>query len=565
MQGRRIIFSTEVVELLSSVPGSLLVASPQLDGDGGVLDFTVEWMNDAMRTRVGETGDSSVSLSTLFPADATVEWAHSIIRLRDTSSSVVGYWSLTSARPQAHDVYQVDLKWWGERLVLSLMPLVADAPDIGSAMRTAEAMTKLMPAMPSAYGVLTDEHWLRFPAASFLTVFDAADDLFRSMALIDLVQPRDVDRVTAWLSLPPLERPQPLIFRSDHISPTERWLELWMAPLAPTPAGIDQTGANSFFILRDVDERIRLRNKNEELVVSLNSHLSLMYSALNASRDGFAIWKAIRDDTGKISTFQLVFINDAGAQATGKMSRQLIGKLMDEMMGDDDGPGLQSLFTRALDENEVKIETVDIDSPQGWVGAYENKVVPFVNDQVVASFRDVSEERREKDRLNWLAGHDHLTGLPNRRFLEDNLQAVLTLVRAVGDFAAFVFIDIDNFKAVNDKFGHDVGDQLLRDFSLRLEACLGDEVIFARLAGDEFGIIFKDVSSQNDLSNILEQLLDRMREPFDCAAQSLSITCSAGAALCAGDEPMTEVLRIADKAMYHSKHDGKNRFHIVHI
>jgi diguanylate cyclase (GGDEF)-like protein len=247
------------------------------------------------------------------------------------------------------------------------------------------------------------------------------------------------------------------------------------------------------------------------------------------------------------------------------MPRQLVGKLIEEMMGDDDNAGLENLFKRALSEHEVQIETVAIDSPQGWVGAYENKVVPFTDDQVVASFRDVSEEKREQDRLHWLAGHDHLTGLPNRRNLENYLQAALSHARVKNHFAAFVFIDIDDFKRVNDKFGHDAGDQLLKDFAQRLGSSLGEEAVVARLAGDEFAILLEDVASRDSLDKILGTVLETMRQPFDCAARSLAITCSAGAALCAGEEPMTEVLRIADKAMYRAKHDGKDRFRIVHI
>jgi diguanylate cyclase (GGDEF)-like protein len=550
---------------LAAIPGSIGLASAQFNADGEVIDFSLEWMNADMRSRVGSPVDEPIALTKLFPVGVTPEWLRTVSALRGTTQIDRRFWSMSSMAHHEHEAYQVDTRWWNDKLIVSVASLVADVPDVGSAMRTAEAMSKLMPALPSAYGVLTEDHWLRFPAESFLTVFDVNEDRFSSMALMDLVQERDAERVRQWLALVPHERPQPLVFRSDHISRVERWLELWMAPLVSAEDARDHSGVDSFFILRDVDERIRLREKNDELLASVNSNLSLMYSALNASREGFAIWKAIRSAENEITSFRLVFINEAGAQATGKMPRQLVGKLIEEMMGDDDNAGLENLFKRALSEHEVQIETVAIDSPQGWVGAYENKVVPFIDDQVVASFRDVSEEKREQDRLHWLAGHDHLTGLPNRRNLENYLQAALSHARVKNHFAAFVFIDIDDFKRVNDKFGHDAGDQLLKDFAKRLGSSLGEEAVVARLAGDEFAILLEDVASRDSLDKILGTVLETMRQPFDCAARSLAITCSAGAALCAGEEPMTEVLRIADKAMYRAKHDGKDRFRIVHI
>jgi diguanylate cyclase (GGDEF)-like protein len=165
----------------------------------------------------------------------------------------------------------------------------------------------------------------------------------------------------------------------------------------------------------------------------------------------------------------------------------------------------------------------------------------------------------------WLAGHDHLTGLPNRRSLEVHLETALRQARDTSKLTAFIFVDIDNFKRVNDDFGHDVGDQLLKDFVTRLRTAIGDAGIIARLAGDEFAIILDEVTSRQNLEDILEDCFASIRSPFDLNTPSLTITCSAGAALCAGDEQISEVLRITDKAMYRAKHDGKNRYSIVHI
>jgi diguanylate cyclase (GGDEF)-like protein len=167
--------------------------------------------------------------------------------------------------------------------------------------------------------------------------------------------------------------------------------------------------------------------------------------------------------------------------------------------------------------------------------------------------------------LNWLAEHDNLTGLTNRRGLDAHLQEALTRTQMTNTLSGFVFIDIDDFKSVNDTYGHDQGDVLLKEFASRVQSSLGEGSLVARLAGDEFAILIESVESEDDLKARLDLVFEGVRRPFELPAETLRITCSAGAALCSGQEQVTEVLRMTDKAMYRAKHDGKNRFTIVHI
>jgi hypothetical protein len=208
--------------------------------------------------------------------------------------------------------------------------------------------------------------------------------------------------------------------------------------------------------VRDVDVEVRLEAENQKSIKRQDAQLGVLTSALNASRNGFAIWKAIRDEHEEIVSFTLVFINDVGAAPTGIMPRHLVGGRIEEVVGQKDSIDLRNLFTHALEDHTMQSEVLQLESPSGWVGAYLNEVVPFTDDQVLASFRDVSEEQRERDRLNWLAQHDHLTGLPNRRNLEEILEKSLNRVVGTKAFIAFAFVDIDDFKNVNDQHGHAV-------------------------------------------------------------------------------------------------------------
>ena len=438
------------------------------------------------------------------------------------------------------------------------LPALSAELDIHAVAHAAEVIVLAMPDLAIAYGALIDDEWRRYPTKSFLSAIGLSAKEFDDLSSDDLANTLDLDRVNRWASEPVSEREGPLVFQADNGQNISRWLELHLSSVG---------GATepNFYILRDIDLEVRLKAEKQKHVKRQDAQLVVLSSALNASRDGFAIWKAVRDEQGKVVSFSLVFINDAGAAPTGKMVRHLVGSRIEDVVGIEQSPGLTVLFARALEQHSVQSEVVQLESPAGWVGAYLNEVVPFDDNQVLASFRDVSEEQRERDRLNWLAEHDHLTGLPNRRNLEDVLEKSLMRVRGTRRFIAFAFVDIDDFKNVNDTHGHDVGDDLLKAFANRMRLALGEEGIVARLAGDEFAVVMDGVESAEDLERDMASLMEEMRQPFGDVSVPVTVTCSAGVAICAGDEPITEVLRIADKAMYRAKHDGKNRFNIVHI
>lgn len=292
-----------------------------------------------------------------------------------------------------------------------------------------------------------------------------------------------------------------------------------------------------------------------------NEHAVL--TALNASRDGFAIWRALREETGQIATFILDYINEAGAAATQRPPLELQGLLIEEVLGGDQYLGLQALFTQAVDTHEVQISVVDVVSERGWDGAFENCVVPMGDDRVVAGFRDISEERREQNRLTWLAEHDHLTGAPNRVALERMLRETLQGARDRNRAAGFVFIDIDDFKNVNDRFGHEAGDKLLVHFVQRLQNAVDSLGEIARIAGDEFAIVLRNVQSMEQFDEVMRAVFQSMQRPFDYLSSDMFITVSAGGVLTRGHEDAFEVMRIADRVMYRVKHEGKNGFQRV--
>jgi diguanylate cyclase (GGDEF)-like protein len=180
----------------------------------------------------------------------------------------------------------------------------------------------------------------------------------------------------------------------------------------------------------------------------------------------------------------------------------------------------------------------------------------------VLVFRDVSERFLVQDRLQWQAGHDSLTGLPNRALLADRFERAMEKARRDSTHLAVCLLDLDNFKPVNDRHGHAAGDALLVAMTARLLQGLRGVDTLSRLGGDEFVILLEELDPQADLPHLLQRLLEILARPFDIQGQSLGITASLGYTVFPQDnaDPDT-LLRHVDQAMYVAKQTGRNRFH----
>lgn len=177
---------------------------------------------------------------------------------------------------------------------------------------------------------------------------------------------------------------------------------------------------------------------------------------------------------------------------------------------------------------------------------------------------DVTERERLHKQLLYQAHHDLLTGLPNRLLLKDRMQQAITRANRNGRQVAFICIDLDRFKQINDSFGHMVGDECLRQIADRLNRRLRAEDTVARSGGEEFMAVLGDLKSRQDLSRIAEDLLHVFRDPMEIDGLQFSAPASIGIALYPEDGMQAHDLwRSADLAMYRSKKAGGNRYTFV--
>ena len=281
--------------------------------------------------------------------------------------------------------------------------------------------------------------------------------------------------------------------------------------------------------------------------------------AMEASVNAIVITDNQQDDQ------PIVYVNPAFERITGYRLDEVLGRNCRFLQAEQQNqPELDNIrrALRAEEEGGAVLRNYRKDGSAFW---NDLRLAPVVNDRgkvshFVGILHDITEAKRYQEELEHQANHDSLTGLPNRNLLKDRIhQAIAFASRNQGQFT-LVFMDIDNFKVVNDSLGHNAGDQLLVQVAERLRSSAREIDTVARLGGDEFVILLADSSPFTKRIARLERFKQSVAEPLMLDGQELVVSCSMG--LCCFPEDGRDVgtlLRNADTAMYQAKHQGRNR------
>ena len=263
----------------------------------------------------------------------------------------------------------------------------------------------------------------------------------------------------------------------------------------------------------------------------------------------------LTDETGTI-----VEANDRAMAAYGYPREELIGLPMGRLRDEDseihfceDGESIDGVVYEAMHRRkdgsvlpvEVSIRALDV---QGRNFAQ-------------AIIRDITARKQAEARLAQLAQYDTLTGLPNRNLFRDRLDLAIARARRAGASLALMFLDLDQFKDVNDKLGHAAGDALLRAVGERLRESLREMDTIARLGGDEFTVLVESVPDRALAEAVARKIVSLFEQPVTVGGQDMSITCSVGITVYPDDaQDADDLLRAADNAMYRAKHEGRNTY-----
>jgi diguanylate cyclase (GGDEF)-like protein len=209
--------------------------------------------------------------------------------------------------------------------------------------------------------------------------------------------------------------------------------------------------------------------------------------------------------------------------------------------------------------NEIaRKKVIVIETPDGrWIQIVNE---PLADGGWVATHEDITERRRAEQRIIHLAHYDALTDLPNRALFHERLKQELAQ-RAPGQSFAVHYIDIDEFKSVNDSLGHLTGDELLKSVSIGLSRCVGSAGFVARLGGDEFAIVQTGIKTQDDVADLVTRVFDAIRTPYECLGHRLTTDASIGIALVPEHgTDLDQILKNADLAMYAAKSAGRRTY-----
>jgi len=179
----------------------------------------------------------------------------------------------------------------------------------------------------------------------------------------------------------------------------------------------------------------------------------------------------------------------------------------------------------------------------------------------IAIFTDISERKKSRERLDFLAHHDSLTELPNRTLLNDRLEMAINTAKRRQEKVGLLFIDLDRFKNINDSLGHAAGDQILRQTALRLKKVIRNDDTVARLGGDEFVVLLPRVHDERDLAEVAIKVREELLKPYLVEEMPLHLSPSIGIAIYPEDgSSPSELIKNADAAMYLAKEKGRNNY-----
>lgn len=297
-----------------------------------------------------------------------------------------------------------------------------------------------------------------------------------------------------------------------------------------------------------------LRERDEALSIS-QRNLMLAEQVIESSLEGIMVTDLQSN---------IIAVNPAFTRLTGYSAQEIIGKTPAVLSsGRHDKEFYQAMWQQIYDKGHWQGEV--------WNRRKNGEIYPElltitaisnqegVQTHYAALFSDITELKDNEQRIRQLAYYDALTGLPNRRLLEDRLNVAVSNAQRNNKQLALLFIDLDRFKRINDSLGHDIGDQLLSSIAERLKSAVRPHDTIARMGGDEFVALITDLSTPTTAVQIARRMLELLQTPVHIQEHDLVVTTSIGISVFPSDgTDSASLLRNADAAMYRAKGSGRN-------
>lgn len=266
----------------------------------------------------------------------------------------------------------------------------------------------------------------------------------------------------------------------------------------------------------------------------------------------------------------MTFINPAAAKMLGYEESDLIGKANHHAIHHSDMSGEQiplqdcRMMVPVYSGKDVHVTSEVLWRKDGTSFPVEYRSTAIYRDNEivgsVVTFHDISYRKKQEERIHFLAFHDALTSLPNRRLFSDRVREEIKSEKRTSQRAALMLLDIDHFKDINDTLGHPAGDLLLKSISSRVSGILRESDTLARLGGDEFGILLRHEVEGVEAIQIAERIIELFKEPFDINGMNVTTNTSIGITFCDPANTVDEMVAQADIALYEAKNAGRGSF-----
>jgi diguanylate cyclase (GGDEF)-like protein len=284
-------------------------------------------------------------------------------------------------------------------------------------------------------------------------------------------------------------------------------------------------------------------------------------AATDAANEGFFILRPLYEQDGTISDFLFEDCNERGAELGGGKRSDVVGRTVLQLLSGSYGKEIVAVYRRAM-ESGFHEDEVRISPPSPVRAAWVYRRLVRTGSGLTLTLRDISEAKAHEQALSQLANTDALTTLPNRHWLANFLPIALRQAADGQSRLAVLFIDLDNFKNINDTLGHEAGDELLQTAAMRLKSAVRSSDHVVRLGGDEFTIVLQQVALVDDVARVARQVVKEVSEPFTLlGTDGHRVNASIGISMYPQDGRDGEtLLKHADIAMYAAKAAGKGRF-----
>lgn len=316
-------------------------------------------------------------------------------------------------------------------------------------------------------------------------------------------------------------------------------------------------------VLRGIYRNVTERKRAEHALLQAKGEAEKLSAELNAyiAAIGQLALVSVTDRGGRI-----IHANDRFCEVSGYSIKELIDQNHRILKSDMHSKEFFANMWATITGGNIWHEEICNRKKNGDLYWVDSTIVPLKNDEgnifrFLSVRIDVSERKRAEQQSLELATHDALTGLPNRRLLQDRLALALAHARRNKNKIAVLFLDLDHFKTINDSLGHDAGDLLLQQVSAKLTAAVRGEDTVARQGGDEFIILLTDITEEKDAAAVAQKILNELLQPITINGQELQIGASIGIALFPSDgNDSNTLLKHSDAAMYRAKQSGRNKY-----